>query len=220
MDKFKNFMIVSETKEGYDKLENDINYFLVKKRGYFSYYRWFIFRELEKYLVKNKILLKKFDEVVDIFRYYDGKPLKLVVDEENKIIKRYILYRGRVKEQYAESNKKFLTEIFNLQNGQYPWIRINNYMEFEVNNEILDKQLIDYFEKDVIEINKPYEMGFVDQFTNIKIDSPRVKNILKNNDRFELKIDLYSQVNVNIDEEMENNKIDNLKMNVINVDMA
>lgn len=217
MNKFKNFMIIVETKEIYDKLENDRDYLLVKKKGYFIYYKWFILRELEKHLVKNEISLEKIDELVDIFKYYDGKSLKLVVDEENKVIKRYVLYRGKVNEQYAEINKKFLTEIFNLQNVQYPWIRINNYMEFEVNNEILDKQLIDCFEKDVIEINKPYESGFIDEFRNIEVDSPRVKNILKKNHMFELNIDLYSKVPVNIDKEMENNEIYNLKMNVINI---
>lgn len=220
MNKFKNFIIIAEIKEVHDKLEDDINHLLVKKKEYFRYYKWFILKELEKYLVKNKISLKKADEFLDTFKYYDGKLLKLVVDEENKIIKRYVLHRGRVNERYAEINKKFFTEIFNLQNGQYPWIRINNYMKFEMNNEILDEQLIDYFEKDLLEINKPYEIGLIDEFRNIEVDSPRVKNILKRNDRFELKIDLYSEVPVSIGQEMENNEIYNLKINLIKMGMV
>lgn len=118
-----------------------------------------------------------------------------------------------------EINKKFLTEIFNIEDGQDSYFRINNYFELEVNNEFMNKRLVDFLEKDVIEINKPYEIGFVDDFVNIKIDSTRVKEILKEDDDLKMTVDLHSKVSLNIDEEMEN-KIDNLKMNVINVDMA
>ena len=240
MNKFKNFMLITEAKEHYDKLENDRDYSLIKRKERFIYDKSPIWRALKKYLVKNNDSFKRIDmeqqdgrvnkEVIveinneikrlsDLIRYYDGKLLKLVIDEKNKTIKRYALYRGMVNEEYSEINKKFLTEIFNIENGQDSYFRINNYMEIKVNNEFMNKRLVDFLEKDVVEINKPYEIGSVDDFLNIKIGSTQVKEILKKNEDFKMTVDLYSQVHVNIDEEMEN-KIDNLKMNVINVDMA
>lgn len=240
MNKFKNFMLITEAKEHYDKLENDRDYSLIKRKERFIYDKSPIWRALKKYLVKNNDSFKIIDmeqqdgrvnkEVIveinneikrlsDLIRYYDGKLLKLVIDEKNKTIKRYALYRGMVNEEYSEINKKFLTEIFNIENGQDSYFRINNYMEIKVNNEFMNKRLVDFLEKDVVEINKPYEIGSVDDFLNIKIGSTQVKEILKKNEDFKMTVDLYSQVHVNIDEEMEN-KIDNLKMNVINVDMA
>lgn len=241
MNKFKNFMLITEAKEHYDKLENDRDYSLIKRKERFIYHKRLIWRELKKYLVKNNDSFKKVDmeqpdgsinkEVIveinneikklsDLFRYYDGKPLKLVVDEENKIIKRYALYRGMVNQEYLEINKKFLTEIFNIEDGQDSYFRINNYFELEVNNEFMNKRLVDFLEKDLVEINKPYEIGSVDDFVNIKINSTRVKEILKKYNNIEMTADLYSKVSLNVDEEMKNNKIYNLKMNFINVDMA
>ena len=241
MNKFKNFILITESKEHYDKLENDRDYYLIKRKERFIYHKRLIWSELKKYLVKNNASFKKVDmeqpdgrinkEVIveinneikrlsDLFRYYDGKPLKLVVDEENKTIKRYALYRGMINQEYLEINKKFLTEIFNIENGQDSYFRINNYFELEVNNEFINKQLVGFLEEDVIKINKPYEIGSVDDFVNIKMDSPRVKEILREYNDFKMTIDLYSKVSLNVDEEMKNNKIHNLKMNVINMDMA
>lgn len=34
MNKFNNFMIIAETKESYDKLENEIDYLCVKRSSY------------------------------------------------------------------------------------------------------------------------------------------------------------------------------------------
>lgn len=238
MNKLRSFMIITETKENCDKLENDRDYLLIKRKEHFIYDKRLICRELKNYLVKNNESFKEVDieqldgrvnkgviveinnevkELPDLFRYFGGKLLKLVFDEKNKVIKKYILHRGVVNQDYSEINKKFLTEIFNIKNGQDSYYRINNYIEFEVNNEFMNKNLLNYFEEDVIKINEPYEISSVDDFVNIKIDSTRVKEILKEEDDIKMTIDLYSKVSVNIDKEMENNEIYNLKMNVINI---
>ncbi|EHJ02391.1 hypothetical protein CDLVIII_5928 [Clostridium sp. DL-VIII] len=238
MNKLRSFMIITEIKENCDKLENDRDYLLIKRKEHFIYDKRPIWRELKNYLAKNNESFKEVDieqldgrvnkgviveinnevkELPDLFRYFSGKLLKLVFDEKNKVIKKYILHRGVVNQDYSEINKKFLTEIFNIKNGQDSYYRINNYIEFEVNNEFMNKSLLNYFEEDVIKINEPYEISSVDDFVNIKIDSTRVKEILKEEDDIKMTINLYSKVSVNIDKEMENNEIYNLKMNVINI---
>lgn len=238
MNKLRSFMIITEIKENCDKLENDRDYLLIKRKEHFIYDKRPIWRELKNYLVKNNESFKEVDieqldgrvnkgvmveinnevkELPDLFRYFSGKLLKLVFDEKNKVIKKYIFHRGVVNQDYSEINKKFLTEIFNIKNGQDSYYRINNYIEFEVNNEFMNKSLLNYFEEDVIKINEPYEISSVDDFVNIKIDSTRVKEILKEEDDIKMTINLYSKVSVNIDKEMENNEIYNLKMNVINI---
>lgn len=239
MNRLKNFIIIAETKESYDKLENVRDYLCVKRKEYLSYYKGPIWRVLKKYLIKNNNSFKEFDvqqfdgrihkEVMikvndkdlkplsNSFVYYDGKLIKLLVDEKNKVIKKYVLYRGVVSQEYAEINKKFITEVFNIQDGQDSYFRINNYMEFEVNNELLNKRVSEYFEGDIMEINGSEEVGTIDDFISIKIDSPRVKNILKQREDLKIDLNVYSKLPVNIDMKIKKNEISNLEVNIIDI---
>lgn len=90
-------------------------------------------------------------------------------------------------------------------------------MEFEVNNESSNEHLIGCFEEDIIQINNSDEVGTVDDFISIKIDSPRVKKILKEREDLKIDLNLYSKLPVNIDAEMKNNEISNLKVKIIDI---
>lgn len=43
----------------------------------------------------------------------------------------------------------------------------------------MNKSLLNYSEEDVIKINEPYEISYVDDFVNIKIDFTQVKENIK-----------------------------------------
>jgi len=230
MNKYLNFAIIAETKEDFNDLKDSRDYNLIKEGSKVSYDNKIICKQLNKYLRTQKeskikykcgaIFGKEIEKVYDVFAYSYGRLIKLIVDEKNKTVTKYILYQGSVYREYADINRKFITEEFYIEDGQDSYSRINNYMEFDGNMDTSINRIVNKFLEDVIEINNPYDIIANNEFSNIKIESPKVKEIFKRRDDLKMNIDLYSKVSVNIDEEIKDNKIENFKINLININAA